>query len=162
MKKIILHTFAFLFLLSCSERTPNLNYLNSKDSIQYWNYEWKRNFPDEFGETFSFNKNGDLLKYFYVKQSGLRQIYWDDIENPYKWSIKSDSLLINNAGHDIHQAYGIIHFKGDTIKLVNSKFKDTSILIKVERKFDVLIKTKPNNNFLIDSKTKDTAWIFTR
>lgn len=160
MKKI-LSILSILLFFNCKKTNTELEHLIHNDSIQHWNYEWKRNYPDEFGETFGFNKNGDLLKYFYVKESGLRQIYWDDMENPYRWSIKSDSLLIDNAIHDIHQVYKIIHFNRDTIKLVNSKIKDTSLLLRVEKKFDVLIKTMPNT-FLVNPKTKDTAWIFTK
>lgn len=160
MKKII-GVLSFLFLFSCSNRnTVDLENLITNGNIQYWNYEWNRKYPDEFGKTYSFDKNGDLLKYFYVKKSGLRQIYSDEIENPYQWSIKSDLLFIDNEIYDSHEIYKMIYFNSDTIKLVNMKYKDTSLLLKETQKFDKLIEKKPND-LVIDSKTKDTVWIYT-
>lgn len=160
MKKNI-SILLFLFLFSCSNKnTVDLENLITNDNIQYWNYEWNRKYPDEFGKTYSFNKNGDLLKYLYVKKSGLRQIYSDEIENPYQWSIKSDLLFIDNEIYNIHEVYKIIYFSSDTIKLVNTKYKDTSILLKETQKFDKLIEIEPND-FVLDPKTKDTVWIFT-
>lgn len=154
MKKIILHTFAILFLLSCSERTPDLNYLISKDSIQYWNYEWKRNFPDEFGKTYSFNKNGELLQYLYIKKNKKLVIYKSALRNPKTWSVVKDSSLVING-----DLYKIINYNEDTIRLGNFRYKDTSLLIRTNVKFDIIVKNN-QKKYVADPLTNDTVYLY--
>jgi hypothetical protein len=154
MKKISVFIFAVLVLFSCSEKTPDLIYLISKDSIQHWNYEWKRNFPDEFGKTYSFNKNGELLQYLYIKKNKKRVIYKNAFRNPKKWSVVADSSFVING--DI---FRIIYYNKDTIRLVNSRFNDTSLLLRTNTKFDVLIKTDLDD-YILHPVSKDTVWIY--
>lgn len=158
MKKSI-YILSILFLFGCSNRNTNdIENLITSNDVQYWNYEWNRKYPDEFGKTYSFNKNGELLKYLYVKKNGLRQIYSDDIENPYTWSIKSNVLFIDSEIYNIQEFYKVVYFSSDTIKLINVKYNDTSLLLKETQKFKTLIETRPSN-FVINPKTKDTVWI---
>lgn len=130
-----------LFLISCvDQRVEKIKYFIDKDNIQYWNYEWKRKYTNEFGQTFRFENNGILLKYNYVKKNSERQVYREDIKTPYKWWLNSDTLVISDGKSD--DAYRIVYFRNNTVKLINTKFKDTSLLLRVNEKFKIVIKKK--------------------
>ena len=144
MKKTVLLLSIFIF--SCTNKQKEIEYFLCKDSIQYWNYEWKRNFPDEFGKTFSFNKNGNLNNYLFLKNSGLRKMYKEDVENLYKWSIHSDSILkIMDHKSNVFNTYVILKYSSDSIKLVDLEYKDTSFLYLEKKKFKILLEDKPKN-----------------
>lgn len=158
MKKFLL-LFIFVFS-SCSDRQATIEQLLTSDTIQNWNYEWKRNFPEEYGKTYSFNSNGDFLNYLYIKNNGVRKISVQDNENTYKWFVKRDSTLtIQNKKLNITDNYLIIKFNSDTIQLVNIKFNDTSFLLKEKKKFRIIFEDK-SKNYLLHHRTNDTIYIF--
>lgn len=149
----------FLILTSCNHSVKELKNLTTNDSIENWNYEWKRKYPNEFGRTYSFNKNGSLLKYSYIKVNGLREIYWENLEKADTWTIGSDSLLkFHKYNNNVYEVYKIHMLSKDSIQLIDQKFKDTSFLIKEKKRFNLLIKSKPSN-FVIDFDTKHTLWV---
>ena len=157
MKKILL---AFIFVFpSCSDRQSKIEQLLTSDSIQNWNYEWKRNFPEEYGKTYSFNSNGDFLNYLYVKNNGVRKINLQNSEGAYRWFVTADSTLtIQNKKLNIFDKYLIIKYNSDTVQLVNLKFKDTSFLFKEKKNFKIVFEHKPKN-YLLHKSSNDTIWI---
>ena len=90
MDKGLIHrgTTAFWVLLvglccvGCGGKKEEQRCFSFNDGVEYWNYEWKRNYPYDYGKTFAFYKNGDFLDYLYIKQNGVRQIYREDVEQP--------------------------------------------------------------------------------
>jgi hypothetical protein len=161
-RKIYLILTVLVIVVSCNNRKKQFENLLSTGNIQYWNHEWKRNYPNEFGETFSFSKNGNLLKYFYLKESGLRKIYSEDNEKPYRWRITCDSILQFYSAELIKtESYQILQFNNDSIKLIDLHSKDTSVLYKVKQSFNILVEMKPKK-FMLNEQTKDTILILTK
>lgn len=158
MKKILL-VFIFVYS-SCSDRQSKMEQLLTSDSIQNWNYEWKRNFPEEYGKTYSFNSNGDFSNYLYIKNNGVRKIYLQNRDKTSRWLVTADSILtIQNKKLNIFDKYLIIKYNSDIIQLVNLKFKDTSYLLKENKNFKIVFENKPKN-YLLRRRTCDTIWIF--
>lgn len=94
MKNLKLKSVAFLLIfISCSSSSENMSNLICNDSIQYWNYNMIRD-KQNVWFTFSFNKNGEVLKYSYNKNKQIRWLFNDyHFETKFTWSISNDSVL---------------------------------------------------------------------
>lgn len=94
MKNLKLKSIIFLLIfISCSSSSENMSYLICNDSIEYWDYNMIRN-EQNIWFTFSFDKNGEVLKYSYRKDKQLRWLFNDyRFQTKFTWSISNDSVL---------------------------------------------------------------------
>ncbi|MHA3789522.1 hypothetical protein ACX0HA_15025 [Flavobacterium hauense] len=131
MKKIIL--IAILFC-ACSPKENNLKYLICKDSIQYWNYEWPRVRSEYYGFTFSFDKNGKVVKYSYDKEKNIRRLFTDGIDmSKEKWSISEDSIF-----KFMKDSEKIIKFNEDTIFAIDLLTKQKVYYVRVKGDLNIV------------------------
>lgn len=126
-------------LVSCTDKKKELEYLICKDDIQYWNYEWPRDRAEYYGFTFSFDKDGNVVKYSYNKEKNERRLFWD-IQDPNnnKWNITEDSIFSFMGGSD-----KILKITPDTIYAINLKTKKKVSYIRVKGDLHI-IKEKPS------------------
>lgn len=126
--KIIYFIISCLILLSCSDNQKKLKYLICKNDIQYWKYEWPRKRAEYYGFTFSFDKNGNVVKYSFNKVRNERWIFSDNL-NPEinKWSVTEDSIFSNMGSSN-----KIIKYTEDTIYTIdiNTHTRESYIRVK--------------------------------
>lgn len=135
MKKVII--VSLLITFGCTNKQKELEYLISKDSVQYWNYEWPRDRTQYYGFTFSLNKNGKLKKYSFDKVENKRRYFWD-IQDPdiSKWSVSKDSILTIMGVKK-----KITRYSEDTIHAIN--LEDNTKVYYVRVKGNLNIDNKP-------------------
>jgi hypothetical protein len=93
-RKILLLSIFIISLVSCKNNQKEMQFLICKDSIQYWNYEWPHYRSENYGFTFSFNKNGKILKYSFNKDTNERRFFADNHRPGYSnWNVSEDSIL---------------------------------------------------------------------
>ena len=94
MKNLKFKSVIFLLIFtSCSNSSEDMSYLICNDSIQYWDYNMIRE-EQNIWFTFSFNKNGEVVKYSYNKNKQLRWLFDDyHFQTKFTWSISNDSVL---------------------------------------------------------------------
>ncbi|MEN2487941.1 hypothetical protein AAYQ05_09100 [Flavobacterium sp. B11] len=129
MKKVII--LSLLISIGCTNKQKELEYLICKDSIQYWNYEWPRDRAEYYGFTFSFDKQGNVLKYSFNKEKNERRLF-TDIQNDNKWSITKDSILSFMGGNK-----KIVKITPDTIYAINLKTKEKVSFIRVKGNLNI-------------------------
>lgn len=122
--------FLIMLLSGCSSKEKELKYLICKDSIQYWNYEWARDRAAFYGFTFSFSKNGKVLKYSYNKITKKRRFFNDNyIPGLTNWKVSEDSILTF-----YNSTEKIIKYSEDTIYTFNIETKKKAHLVRVKDK----------------------------
>jgi len=116
-----------LFLTSCIDNTKDLKTLICNDSIQYWNYNMIRG-EQNIWFTFSFDKNGNVVKYSFNKKSNKRWIFSDyGYNREFKWSVTSDSIFEFMGVRE-----KILRFTEDTIFTVSLKDRTKSYYVRVK------------------------------
>tara|TARA_B100001105_G_scaffold253107_1_gene246004 strand:- start:992 stop:1471 length:480 start_codon:yes stop_codon:yes gene_type:complete len=130
-KYIILLT---ILCVGCKNTERELQYLICKDSIQYWNYEWPRDRADKFGFTFSFDKEGNVLKYSYNKQTNRRSLFSDHpvLDPSMKWNVSADSIF-NLMG----SSKKIVKYNQDTIYAIDLRTKQKIFYVRVKEALNI-------------------------
>jgi hypothetical protein len=127
MKKIIL--LLVLLCFGCANPKKDLEYLICKDSIQYWNYEWPHYRSQFYGFTFSFNKNGKLLKYSFNKETNVRRFFGDEDFGYGNWNVTKDSILTFMGARE-----KIVSYSEDTIHAIKMETGEKISYIRVNKK----------------------------
>ena len=121
----------FLLLLlsiGCENTQKDIEYIICKDSIRYWNYEWKHKHSESFGFTFSFDTNGKVLKYSHRKESNTRKLFEDShVPGFGSWKVTKDSVLTF-----MNSQYKITSYSKDTIHSIDKNTKENVNFIRVE------------------------------
>ena len=94
MKRILVLVLCISF--GCANKQKELEHLICRDSVQYWNYEWPRKRAEYYGFTFSFDKNGELIKYSYSKVKNKRWKFWDIQDPNSHWRSFATSAYLPN------------------------------------------------------------------
>jgi hypothetical protein len=116
-----------LFLTSCIDNTEKLKSLICNDSIQYWDYNMIRG-KQNIWFTFSFDKNGNVIKYSFNKKSNKRWIFTDyGYDSKFKWSVTSDSIF-----EFMGDKKKILRYTKDTIYTISLKDQDKSYYVRVK------------------------------
>ncbi|WP_427873479.1 hypothetical protein [Flavobacterium sp. MMS24-S5] len=122
-----------LLCLSCTNKKQELEYLICKDSIQFWNYEWPRDRSEFYSFTFSFDNEGNVVKYSYNKIKNKRIIFTDHPKQfKKKWNVTNDSIFTFFGS-----AKKIIRYTEDSIFVVYPETKEIGYFLRVKNKLNI-------------------------
>ena len=120
------------FLMSCSDNPKKLQFLICNDNIQYWDYNMIRG-EQNVWFTFSFDKNGNVLKYSFNKKNNKRWLFVDyGYDKEFKWSVSKDSIFKFMGNTE-----KIIKFSGDTLFTYNLEDKEAKKYVCVKGNLNI-------------------------
>lgn len=138
--KNVISILILFFLLGCSDKKGELEYLICNDSIQYWNYNMIRD-KQNVWFTFSFNKNGDVIKYSFNKKKNKRWFFDDNHVPGYgKWNVSKDSIF-----SFMGSSMKIIRYSEDTIYVKDVETNANEYFIRAKGDLHI-IEDKPAHN----------------
>ena len=148
LPKILNKCFIILFFISCNNsENIEIDLLDGNDYI-YYNDVSTTKFPRSLGNTYCFKKNGELYIFSYdLKLKTGRICDLENFNNPKKWSIEKDSIIIDNKKFKITQ-------KNQEEFLLIDKVE--TIILKREKDTFNINFFKKNNKFHITNKKGDT------
>lgn len=151
MKKVLI--LFVLLCLSCTNKKQELEYLICRDSIQFWNYEWPRDRSEFYGFTFSFDNEGNVIKYSYNKITNKRRVFTDHPRRfTNTWNVTKDSLFTF-----FQSTEKIVRYTDDTIFVVYPETKEKAYYVRVKGKLNIQKTTEVEKNELDTTNTKNRS-----
>lgn len=132
-KKIKCFVLLNCFLcMSCLDNSKKLHFLISNNNIKYWNYNMIRG-EQNVWFTFSFDKNGNVIKYSFNKKDNKRWLFADyGYDKEFKWSVSKDSIFKFMGNTE-----KIMKFSGDTLFTFNLEDKEIKKYVCVKGNLNI-------------------------